>query len=104
MSSPPPRRGADEDHTPEDGWMVEHHLLSDHAAERESEDIARVHADSVEKRDDVLRHACDGRRHGASRAPHAGVVEQNEFPSAGEGVCQRGIPVVEGSRKVLEEQ
>ena len=83
---------------------VEHHLLGDHAAERESEHIARIHADSVEERDDVLRHACDGRRHGARRASHAGVVEQNEFPSAGEGVCQRGIPVIERSREVLEEQ
>ena len=98
------RRGTDEDQTPKDRGTVEHHLLGDHAAERESEDIARSHAESVEERDDMLRHAGDGCRHGARRAAHAGVVEQNEFPLGGEGVCQRGIPVIERSGEVLEEQ
>ena len=98
------RGGADQDQAPKDRWTVEHHLLGDHSAKRESEDIARPHTETIEESGGMLRHACNGRRHGARRAPDAGVVEQNQLSVSGEGVRERGIPVVECAREVLEEK
>ena len=98
------RGSAGQDQAPKDRRTLQHHVLGDHAAERKSEDIARSQAETIEEGGGMLRHARNGRRHGARRAPDAGVVEQNQFSVSGEGVRQRGIPVVECAREVLEEK
>jgi len=77
------RRGSD---ARKIGGTVEHHLLGDQAAERESEDIARIHAESVEERDDMLRHAGDGlSAQCQTSGPTPAFVEQNELPLGGGG-------------------
>ena len=71
------RGSAGQDQAPKDRRTLQHHVLGDHAAERKSEDIARSQAETIEEGGGMLRHARNGRRHGARRAPDAGVVEQN---------------------------
>jgi hypothetical protein len=50
------RGGAHENHPAEDRRSIAHHLLRDHAAERESDDVATVDPDRVQKIQRVRRH------------------------------------------------
>jgi len=61
------------------------------------------YVETVEASGGMFRHAGNGRRHCARRAPDAGVVEQNQLSLSGEGVRQRGIPVVECAGEMLQE-
>jgi len=69
------RCGADEDHPANDRGTILRHLLRDHSAQRESEDIAGRHAQSIQEGQSVLGHAGDCWGHWACGASDAGVVE-----------------------------
>ena len=75
------RRRADEDHAMKDRRTVLRDLLGDHAAEGETEDVAPVEVEAVEKGHDVRRHSGHRLRHLAARTPDARVVEENDLPS-----------------------
>jgi hypothetical protein len=98
------RRGSDEDHPAEDRRPVLHHLKRNHPTEGVPEDVTRPDSKRLEKCSCMFRHSGDGRRDLAGRAPHAGVVEQDDLPSRGERVGHRGIPVVERPGEVLQEE
>ena len=98
------RRGADEDHAPEDRGAVLHHLLRDHATEREAEHVADLEPEPVEERESVRRHAGDGFGHDAAGATHAGAFKQNDFASRRERIGDGGVPIVEGSSEMLQAQ
>ena len=57
------RGSADQDQAPKDHRNVQHHLLGDHSAKRESEHVARPHAETIEESGGMLRHVGNGRRH-----------------------------------------
>src|SRR5439155_7154081 len=96
------RSRADEDHPTNDRRTVLRHVLGDHAAERETEDVAPVEVEAVEKGHDVRRHSGHRLRHLSARTPDARVVEENDLPSRGERITHRRIPVVERSGEVLQ--
>jgi hypothetical protein len=52
----------------------------------------------------MSRHSGDRVRDVAGGTPDAGVVEQDDLPSGGERIGHGGIPVVERSGEVLQEQ
>jgi hypothetical protein len=78
-------------------------LLRDEAADGEPEDIGPAEPHGGEERDGVVRHLLDGVRRGSGRTADPGVVERNHPPARCQRVDQRGIPVVQVSAKVLEQ-
>jgi hypothetical protein len=79
------------------------HLLRDHAAERESEDVAGGYLECVQKGEGMTRHPGNRVGHLTRRPSHARAVEQNDFSPGGKRIGDRRVPIVERSREVLKE-
>jgi hypothetical protein len=73
------------------------------AADREAEQVDPLNVDGVEEGDRVVGHGFDCVRRRTGRRPDADVVERDHASLRGEGVDQRGIPVVEVAAEVLEQ-
>src|SRR5207244_12853426 len=64
--------------------------------------VALVEVEAGEKSHDLRRHSGTLLRHSTARTPDARVVEENDFPSRGERITHRRIPVVERPGEVLQ--
>jgi hypothetical protein len=84
--------------------MGESHLLGDHAAERESDDMKPFQAESIAKCHGIARHFLNGARRFASRAGDACVVEENDVVGGGETFSDRRIPVVQVACEIVQEK
>src|SRR6267154_1766244 len=98
------RSRADEDHVTNDRRSVLGHLLGEHTAKGETEDVAGRDTEAVEEGQDVPGHF--GHRLGyiPGRAPDARVVKEDDLPSGGKRIGDSRIPVVESSGEVLQEE
>ena len=97
--------GADDASTslPDDIRPDQGDLLGDEAADGESEQIDLAELLGLEEGDGVACHLLDGARRGSAATAHSGVVERDDTARRGERVDQCGIPVVEVSPEMLEQ-
>jgi len=98
------RRRAHEDYSAKDRGTIQRHLLRDHAAEREAENVDGREAKPVQKGQGMLCHASDRIRHLARRSSETCAFEQYDLAVARKRVSDRGIPVIERTGEVLKEQ
>jgi len=89
-----PGRRADEDHSPKDGGPVLRHLLRDHAAERETENVAGFESEAVQERQRMLRHSGDRVGHIAGGPSETRAFKQNDVAPGCKSVGDRRIPIV----------
>jgi hypothetical protein len=84
--------------------LVSRHLLRDHSAERESEDVAGGHAQAVQEIQRMRRHTGHRCWHLTGGPAYTSVIEQNHFSRRCQRIRHRRIPVLEGAHEVLQAQ
>src|SRR5262249_55550171 len=102
MSSPPRGPVPTRTHLAKDRGTILHHLLRDHPAKREAEDVAASQAQAIQECQSVLRHAGHCFGHCTAGSTDACVIEQNDFSPRRERIGHRGVPVVKRPCEVLE--
>jgi hypothetical protein len=80
------------------------HLLRDHSAQREPENVASRKAQTLEERERMRCHAGYRLRHLSGGPSDSGVVEEEHFASRRERIGDRRISVVERAREMLQAQ
>jgi hypothetical protein len=93
------RSGARERETSHEPRPDEHELLRHEPAEREGQQVDLAQLERLEEPQRVVRHGGHRARCVAGRSADAGVVERDHLAHRGEGVDERGVPVVEVARK-----
>jgi hypothetical protein len=78
-------------------------LLGHEAADGKTQEVHLAELHRGDERDGVAGHLLDGVRGGAGGVADPAVVERDDPPVAGQRVDQRGIPVVQISAEVLEQ-
>jgi hypothetical protein len=96
------RRGGCEHDPPQQIGADERDLLSDEAADGETEQIDSLEFHRLEEGNGVVGHRLDGARRPAGGGADAGVVEGDHAAIRGERIDQRGVPVVEIAAEVPE--
>src|SRR5215831_11370062 len=94
-------RCAHQDHSVNDRRSVLGHLLRDHTAERETENVAALDTEPIEEGQRMLGHLGHGLWCFTTRAADPGVVEKDQLTSVGKRISDRWVPVVERAGEML---
>jgi hypothetical protein len=83
--------------------VLDHEGLGDHAAEGEGEDVDRLEAERADEGVGVVGHRLDAVGNLSRGGADAAVVERDDVMVLGDGVDDPRVPVVQGCRKMDEE-
>jgi hypothetical protein len=79
-------------------------MLSDYAAERESENITRLDLECFEEGEDMFSHSSHCCRYFAGGASHTRILEENDIVVRSQRIRHVRIPIVERTSEVLQEE
>jgi hypothetical protein len=103
MPSPPRGAGSGDDHLAHEPRLLLRDHLGDHAAHREPEQVDLIEAEGPDEGHGVPRHLLDRRRRRPAGGTDTAVIERDHPTLGGNAVHDPGVPVVQHSSQVREE-